>query len=174
MLNDGLRHDDLTPSAIQLVRSLRHSFACASTALPETVYRGGGLPEQHRSFYDDRGRRFRSPMLLAASDRIEVARRFARSQPHEMVVWRIRLPRNGHVGHISYISPQNVGVGSGGGGKLTADADAGYFFAPYAAFEVGVAKWSLRPSEEPHLIELIAIADGRCDEDDELPLAGWS
>lgn len=165
MLNEALRHDVLSVLATQLVKSLNHFCCSARGSLPVVLYRGGGLPEQHRSFYEDVGKKFRAPMFLATSDRIDVARRFARRevQPHDMVIWRIVMPRSQHCNHVNFMQ-HDLGEN---------DDEDEFLFVPYSTFVVGACQWSARPREEPHLLELFAMADN-LQEDEELPLSSWN
>jgi hypothetical protein len=80
-----------------------------------------------------------------------------------MVIWRIVMPRSQHCNHVNFIK-HDLGEN---------DDEDEFLFVPYSTFVVGECQWSARPREEPHLIELFAMADN-LQEDEELPLSSWN
>jgi hypothetical protein len=96
------------------------------------LYRGGGLPAEHKDFYQV-GKSFRVAGFLAASFSKIVAEKFmvlADGSKEQCVIWEIRLdPRGEHshvykCKHVSYVRYSNL------------EHEMEYLFAPYSPFTV--------------------------------------
>ena len=81
IINQAIRVDR-TGTAVVLTRALTSFTNDADIELPDTCYRGGGLPREHRDFFSFSGsiRRYRVPQFLSFSHSRSVARTFARRQ----------------------------------------------------------------------------------------------
>jgi len=107
------------------------------------VYRGGGLKEEHRLFYEE-GKEFRVPGFLAASFEYETAYNFmcrADRRKEPCVAWEIHVDPDGkdkkwcRCAHVNYVESSNV------------KKEKEYLFAPYAPFKVK----QVRPSPCPRI-----------------------
>ena len=96
------------------------------------VYRGGGLPNQHRQFFNA-GKKYRVPGFLATSFSQQVADRFmtwADRRGEPCVLWIVHVVPEGESSearkcmHVNYVTRANV-----------KDEDE-YLFAPYVPFTV--------------------------------------
>jgi hypothetical protein len=96
------------------------------------VFRGGGLPEEHRGFYES-GREFRVPGFLASSFAKETAEHFmcsARARGEPCVMWEIHVDPAGERSpakrcmHVNYVERSNL------------PGEMEYLFAPYSPFTV--------------------------------------
>jgi hypothetical protein len=141
MINFFLRNDDARASKYLavVVRGINTLLITGRThkamvRFPPggTVYRGGGLPDDHRMFYKP-GKKYRVPGFLASSFSRTVAENFmvfadARDEP--CVLWIIHVDPAGEHDvtkrclHVNYVTHTNV------------HGEGEYLFAPYAPFEV--------------------------------------
>jgi hypothetical protein len=96
------------------------------------VYRGSGLPDQHRSFFQS-GRKYRVPGFLATSFSRNVAERFmmwADRRGEPCVLWIIHVDPAGEHSearrcmHVNFVTRSHV------------DREDEYLFVPYAPFQV--------------------------------------
>eukprot|EP00669_Euglena_mutabilis_P013459 TRINITY_DN842_c0_g1_i2.p2 TRINITY_DN842_c0_g1~~TRINITY_DN842_c0_g1_i2.p2 ORF type:complete len:300 (+),score=111.86 TRINITY_DN842_c0_g1_i2:473-1372(+) len=172
ILNDALREDNpelMAPVAaftramnLLLVGLSRTSMAPASNV----VYRGGGLPDAHRSFFTP-GTKYRSPMFGATSvDRDLSLKTFCRraqmNQRHPPVLWVIRLDEREGCKHVNHIH------------NTECMEEQEYLFSPYSVFTVERVDWRPNPDwKDPHTIFLRAAIDNRLEPED-LPIAPWA
>jgi hypothetical protein len=96
------------------------------------VYRGGGLPDEHRKFYKP-GKKYRVPGFLATTFSSVVAGTFIASADRRgepCVLWVVHLDPAGEHSvarrcmHVNFVTHTNV------------QGEGEYLFAPYAPFEV--------------------------------------
>ena len=180
ILNTVIRLDnqDALAGAVVLVRSINQ--LCVTRRINENqqvlppddrCFRGGGLPDQHRAFFQP-GKKYRVPGFLATSFKEDKAEEFLYRAHDESklpaVKWVIELDPRGKSSfkyrckHVNFVSKTNV------------PGEEEYLFAPYSVFTVKSAHWSDTPDDEtPHIITLTAAIDNR-KESEELPLAPWS
>ncbi|XRB24114.1 SAP domain-containing protein [Pseudoscourfieldia marina] len=133
-----------------------------------TVYRGGGLPDEHGEFFkcmnDLKPRAYRVPMLLATSFDKGVAKGFMDRQPESMpkVLWTIKLDAEDKCKHVNYLE------------KITnIQGESEFLFSAYSAFTVEEITWSEDPyNGDPHLVTLKAVSDNKKVADD-VPCAPW-
>eukprot|EP00930_Biecheleria_cincta_P046698 TRINITY_DN32244_c0_g1_i1.p1 TRINITY_DN32244_c0_g1~~TRINITY_DN32244_c0_g1_i1.p1 ORF type:complete len:450 (-),score=67.35 TRINITY_DN32244_c0_g1_i1:585-1853(-) len=135
------------------------------------VFRAGGLPKEHRIFFDEmckaggdpkyRGK-YRAPRVLPTS--FEYREEFALrpGQTEDPVKWIIRLPESRKCHQANYVTNRADGVPD----------EREFLFAAYTVFVVHKVAWSDRPWEKPHEIILAVPVDNR-DEPDDLPIAPW-
>ena len=131
---------------------------------PDNVcFRGGGFDDRYRAFFAP-GRKFRQPSFLATSFEMEVADRFlARSTMPSKVLWRIRIHPARKCRHVNLVTRRVPNLPD----------EQEYLFAPYSAFTVREARWSVGTTAQPHEILLWADVDNR-DAPEDLPLAPWA
>jgi len=109
------------------------------------VYRGGWIPDCHKSFFSE-GTQYRPPVALSAYFDYALALVFAqrKSAPldgKEPVIWIIRLDpiRRCAQAHLLELE---------------------LLFVPYACFHVERARWQATPTpESPHVVEVFAYPD---------------
>jgi hypothetical protein len=126
-----------------------------------TVYRGGGLPDEHRSFYHV-GKKYRVPGFLATSLDEDVARGFMRRGAAERnipcVLWVIMVPPGCMQVHYVERTVDNIGE------------EQEYLFAPYSPFVVSQVSFrsllnslhTLCPSQEHGTMALAHGCDHGC------------
>lgn len=131
----------------------------------DTTFRGGGLPEEHRPFFEV-GRRFRSRMFVASSFRRRVALYFMKRQKLPRVLWTLRFDAEFGCRHVNLLR-------RGDGGQITEDE---FLLSPYTAFEViEVARGCAGTDDDPYRITLAVAHDNQCEAwPEDLPLAPWS
>lgn len=172
ILNEAIRLDD--KMVIRHVLTISRGIACLCV-VDRTVrshvkwpkdnkcYRGSGLPDSKRAFYQV-GTHYRAPMYLATSLTRGVAQGFLNSvrPPLRPVLWTIHFSNDRCV-HVNYISP-----------KLSLYADEEEFlFVPYSTFTVREVKWKKNPTwTMPDEVHLDASPDNG-QEPEDLPLAPW-
>ena len=150
IINALLRIDDATaaPHLAVIVRAINTLLVTRrgdiqSLRFPPNgvTYRGGGLPDQHRSFFRP-GMKYRVPGFLATSFSELVAGKFmawADGRGEPCVLWVVRVDAGGEQAqqkrclHVNYVTRSNV-----------ADEDE-YLFAPYAPFTVVSVSRRLHP-----------------------------
>lgn len=169
MMNLLLCLDDHVENVTKLVRSLNTFCVTGPGRGPQLrpnrwpeenqVYRAGGMPDQHRNFFQT-GFKFRAPRVVPAS--FTYNEDFAMRQEHPPVKWIFQLPPNRKCYQANYVKNRAVGV----------DEEDEFLFAAYSVFEVVSAIWSERPRETPHEIVLRVSVDNR-DESDDLHTAPW-
>jgi hypothetical protein len=135
-----------------------------------TCWRGGGLPDQHRAFFQP-GTKFRVPMFLATSFSEDTADEFLYRAHVDgglpAVKWRIRVDPRGETQfkhrckHVNFVTRTNV------------PGEKEFLFAPYSVFTVVSVTPGRGDDDSPHRIELLAAVDNR-KEPENLPLAPWS
>jgi hypothetical protein len=89
------------------------------------VYRGGGLPDEFKSFFHV-GKKYRVPGFLATSFKQDVAKRFmmmASYRGESCVLWIINVPRD--CMHVNFLD-----------NKTHVQGEEEYLFAPYSPFTV--------------------------------------
>eukprot|EP00965_Chrysotila_dentata_P152482 5039329-Pleurochrysis_carterae.AAC.1 len=134
-----------------------------------TLWRGGGLPAEHRQFFVP-GKCYRVPMFLSTSDSRAKAETFLRRGVPHFVLWKINLDPTEKCKHVNFIDRHD--------GMLDSDPnsspEAEFLFAPYSVFTVESVKWQAKPSKSnPHLVVISAAVDNR-GKDEQLPLAPWA
>ena len=174
ILNEAIRVDDpvVSQNVVSIVRginslSVTRNFGVSGVPWPldNTLYRGGGLPDQHQSFFTV-GKVYRVPMFLATStDWLYCQQTFCRraeADDHRPpVFYYIYFHQELKCCHVNIVTRRHGGD------------EKEFLFVPYSVFEVVGVKWMDQPTwEHPHLIYLIAMHDNtRYPED--LPLAPW-
>eukprot|EP00811_Abedinium_folium_P001724 NODE_11581_length_1277_cov_3.672174.p1 GENE.NODE_11581_length_1277_cov_3.672174~~NODE_11581_length_1277_cov_3.672174.p1 ORF type:complete len:265 (-),score=17.65 NODE_11581_length_1277_cov_3.672174:251-1045(-) len=146
--------------------SIRQSTGPAANLAHKQVFRGGGLPDEYRSFFEPR-REYRAPMFIVTTwlkDRVAL-KTFARYAQERSgrppVLYVFYFGRDGCV-HVNYL----------GEGTLQGQ-EAELLFVPYSVFTVRQVIWQDAPTYlNPHLIELDVAPDNRLRSED-LPLAPW-
>ncbi len=141
ILNSLLRLDDAsaTPYLAVIVRAInalivarQHNVETLQFPPNGIVYRGGGLPDQHRVFFQP-GKKYRVPGFLATSFLRQVAGRFmtwANGRGEPCVLWIVHVDPEGEHSeekrcvHVNYVTRTNV------------EGEDEYLFAPYAPFAV--------------------------------------
>ena len=99
--------------------------------ISKCLWRGGGLPEKHHSFFAQRDKWFRVPGFLASSRNKEVAIRFMKRQKETPVLWMILLCGFADQGyrefcrHLSYVEKSHF-----------RKSEEEFLFPPYSAFQV--------------------------------------
>jgi hypothetical protein len=183
ILNEAIREDyeDTARDAAVLCRSLnqllvtRRQPVAGQPAMRfppnATCWRGGGLPEEHKAWYDAHlAQKYRVPMLLATSFSEEKADEFlyfAYDKGVPTVKWEVRVDPRGETQiryrckHVSFITRTDL------------PNELEYLFAAYSVFTVLEVHWSDTPDDDtPHRIVLQAAIDNR-KEPAGLPLAPW-
>ena len=141
IINSLLRSDDAAaaPHLAVIVRAInsllitrRGNIEVIRFPPQGIVYRGGGLPDEHRGFFHP-DRKYRVPGFLATSFSRRVAGKFmtwADKRGEPCVLWIIHVdPEGEHCEerrcvHVNYVTRTNV------------DGEDEYLFAPYAPFTV--------------------------------------
>ena len=133
-----------------------------------TVYRGGGLPDEHQKFFecmnDLKPCAYRVPMLLATSFDKGVAKAFMDRQPASMpkVLWTIKLNAEDKCKHVIFLED-----------VTNVQGESEFLFSAYSAFIVEEIRWSEDPyNGDPHHITLQAVSDNKKIADD-VPCAPW-
>lgn len=136
------------------------------------LWRGGGLPAEHRGFYEVT-KKYRVPGFLASSEKKEVTDSFvyrAWDAGVPPVLWHIELDPRGEkefkyrCKHVNYVTNSHFEGGQ---------SEAEYLFAPYSVFTVKKVDWKDSPNDDnPHEVFLAAAVDNRKEPED-LPLAPW-
>jgi hypothetical protein len=172
ILNDAIREDtpELMPYVAAITRAInlllvgmsRLSMAPASNV----VYRGGGLPDQFRSFFTP-GKKYRAPMFVATSvNRTLCLKTFCRraqnATGHPPALWVIAIDEREGCKHVNYIHTTEC------------LEELEYLFSPYSVFTIERVDWKATPEwKDPHVIHLRAAIDNRLEPED-LPLCPWS
>jgi len=129
------------------------------------LYRGGGFPDHHKSFFQE-GKMFRVPMFLATSEDKKVSTRFcemAYDKGFSPVRWTLHLDKEHKCKHVCYVDRTNV------------PGESEFLFVPYSCFTVKSVRWQEDPNYiTPHEIELEVAVDNRFHDKKVLPLAPWS
>jgi len=129
------------------------------------LYRGGGFPDHHKSFFQE-GKKFRVPMFLATSGDKDVAERFcerAYDKGFSPVRWTFHLDKKRKCKHVCYVDRNNI------------PGESEFLFVPYSCFTVKSVRWQEKPNwVSPHEIELKIAIDNRFHDHEVLPLAPWS
>jgi hypothetical protein len=141
IINSLLRMDDeaAAPHLAIIVRAINtllitRRMTMEPIKFPEkgVVYRGGGLLDEHRDFFQP-GREFRVPGFLATSFLQATAEQFmcnARARGEPSIIWRIHVDPAGEHSparrcmHVSYVERSNM------------PDEKEYLFAPYSPFTV--------------------------------------
>ena len=178
MLNEVLRRQgplELLRHAVVVTRTINEKLVSRleGTGVGDypakgVVFRGGGLPDEHRWFFQE-GRKYRVPNFLATSFKENRAKQFLRGTgPHPPVLWRVMVDEKGkddptrRCRHVSFLRKSHV------------QSEKEFLFAPYSVFTVEKVAWSPAPSHtSPHTITLRAALDN-IEEPEDLPLAPWS
>ena len=146
-------------------------FRAGAPASPPNgvCFRGGGLPDTHRSFFAV-GVKYRVPGFLATSFSEGVAFSFLyrAHTDHALpaVLWRVHLDPRGETDfrfrckHVNLVKHTNVA------------GEEEFLFAPYSAFTVKAVVWNAGDDLNPHIIDVEAAMDNRL-ESENLPLAPW-
>jgi len=126
----------------------------------DVTFRGGGLPDEHRSFFTV-GRRYRTTRFVATSFRRSVAERFVSRRPdpavNKAILWTVRFHPTDRCMHVNYLQ------------DLSALDESEFLFPPYSVFTVQKVDWSASPLR----VTLHAAVDNK-EELEDLPLAPWS
>eukprot|EP00668_Euglena_longa_P006795 GGOE01008121.1.p1 GENE.GGOE01008121.1~~GGOE01008121.1.p1 ORF type:complete len:665 (-),score=190.78 GGOE01008121.1:284-2278(-) len=172
ILNELLRedHGPLMPLVAIIARAINLLLVgldrMGMTPASNVVFRGGGLPDEHRPFFSS-GRKYRVPMFTATSvDRDLCQRIFCRrAEMHHKqppVLWVIALDERDGCKHVNYIHTTEC------------KEEQEYLFTPYSVFSVQSAQWKEAPQwKDPHIIYLRAAVDNRLEPED-LPLSPWA
>ncbi len=141
IINSLLRSDDVNaaPHLAVIVRAINTLLITGRGDLemvkfpPNGVtYRGGGLPDVHRSFFTA-GKKYRVPGFLATSFSREVAENFmmyADTREEPCVLWIVHVDPDGEHSkarrcmHVNFVESSNL------------QGEDEYLFAPYAPFTV--------------------------------------
>jgi hypothetical protein len=137
-----------------------------------TCWRGGGLLDEHRAWYDAHvGRKYRVPMLLATSfseGKADEFLGFAHDRGEPAVKWEVRVDRRGET-TFQYRCKQVAFLT-----RTDLPDELEYLFAAYSVFTVLEVHWSDAPGRAtPHRIVLRAAIDNSL-EPEGLPLAPYS
>lgn len=139
-----------------------------------TCFRGGGLPDLHKTFFQLHvGKPIRIPNYLATAfkngDVVNKFLGFAKDDGFPCVRWEIKITtRDGkcYCTHVHFIESVHS--------KLKGEDEHEFLFVPYSVFTIENVQWSSDPSpENPHVITMLAAEDNSKEELD-LPLAPWS
>lgn len=173
ILNEAIRLDD--PAASPTVGSLSRGINSLSITRGNQsevewpkdfkLYRGGGLPVEHQSFFSI-GKEYRVPMYLATSTNKGIClrifcQRAAKASCLPPVLYTVLIDPEAHCAHVNYVK------------KTNCPDEREFLFVPYSVFTVVDAKWKDHPTWlDPHEVILQAAPDNHlCPE--ELPLARW-
>ena len=100
------------------------------------TFRGGGLPDEHRSFFTV-GKKYRTTRFVATSFRRSVAERFVSRRPdpavNKAILWTVRFHRTDRCMHVNYLQ------------DLSALDESEFLFPPYSVFTVREVDWSASP-----------------------------
>eukprot|EP00668_Euglena_longa_P029577 GGOE01036932.1.p1 GENE.GGOE01036932.1~~GGOE01036932.1.p1 ORF type:complete len:650 (+),score=124.20 GGOE01036932.1:36-1952(+) len=170
ILNDVIRQDldKLMPCAATISRAINLLLVNVrlTGGVCGVVYRGGGLPDEHRGFYVP-SRTYRVPMFLATSvDRNTSVQQFCRraglQQRLPPVLWVVHLDQQVGCMHVNHIK------------RSECEGEEEYLFSPYSVFTVQEVTWKEKPTwQDPHVVHLLAAADNRL-APETLPLAPWA
>eukprot|EP00667_Euglena_gracilis_P003638 EG_transcript_3648 len=172
ILNELLRedHGPLMPFVAGITRAINLLLVgldrMSMTPSSNVVFRGGGLPDEHRPFFTT-GRKYRVPMFTATSiDRDLCQRIFCRrAETHHKqppVLWVIALDERDGCKHVNYIHTTEC------------KEEQEYLFSPYSVFTVQTTDWKAAPHwKDPHIVYLRAAVDNRLEPED-LPLSPWA
>lgn len=156
------------------------SAAYAHVKPPELkTWRGSSLPREHRDFFKSRAeaagedKKYRAPMFLASSDKIEVARKFMNENPAERrVLWILHFP----AGEPGFDSKGNavirgccLHVNKIKSRMITVDQEHEWLLPPFSAMSVRTFTENPDGSCE---VELDVAPDGKA-ESEHLALAPW-
>jgi hypothetical protein len=170
ILNEVIREDIEEPMrhAVCITRAINLLLVCDAAKKPRAVsmvYRGGGLPDEHRAFFTLK-KTYRVPMFLATSVCRETSQdRFCRRAEVKNqlppVLWIIQLDERG-CKHVNYLHTTEC------------EGEQEYLFVPYSVFTVEKVEWRDKPTwKDPHLVYLSAAYDNRAFPEG-LPLAPWA
>ena len=74
--------------------------------IANVTFRGGGLPDEHRSFFTV-GKKYRTTRFVATSFRRSVAERFVSRRPdpavNKAILWTVRFHPTGRCMHVNYL-----------------------------------------------------------------------
>eukprot|EP00668_Euglena_longa_P038505 GGOE01049523.1.p1 GENE.GGOE01049523.1~~GGOE01049523.1.p1 ORF type:complete len:616 (+),score=191.23 GGOE01049523.1:131-1849(+) len=170
ILNELLRedHGPLMPLVAVIARAINLLLVNVrlTGGVCGVVYRGGGLPDEHRGFYVP-SRTYRVPMFLATSvDRNTSVQQFCRraglQQRLPPVLWVVHLDQQVGCMHVNHIK------------RSECEGEEEYLFSPYSVFTVQEVTWKEKPTwQDPHVVHLLAAADNRL-APETLPLAPWA
>jgi hypothetical protein len=173
ILNEAIRLDD--PIVSSTVAALARAINCLSIMRGKSVdvewpgdfklYRGGGLPVEHQSFFSV-GKEYRVPMYLATStDRGVCLRTFCyrahSATNHPPVLFTVLIDPAARCVHVNGIKRTNC------------PDESEFLFVPYSVFQVVGVNWKEKPTwMDPHEVIIKAAPDNQlCSED--LPLSPW-
>ena len=173
ILNEAIRVDDhlISPNVALIVRGInslsvnREIGAYVPWPLNNTLYRGGGLPNVHMSFFTP-GKKYRVPMFLATStDWHYCQNTFCYRAQYDShlppVLFFVYLHQEHKCRHVNLVTYRNGGD------------EREFLFVPYSVFEVAKVEWRSPPTwQSPHLIYLYAMIDNK-EHAEDLPLAPW-
>eukprot|EP00667_Euglena_gracilis_P004268 EG_transcript_4291 len=170
ILNEVIRNDieKLMPYVATITRAINLLLVNArlSGGICGVVYRGGGLPNEHRDFFAPQ-QTYRVPMFLATSvDRNtsiqQFCRRAALQQRLPPVLWVVHLDQKLGCKHVNHLK------------RSECEGEEEYLFSPYSVFTVQEVAWKAKPTwQDPHVVHLLAAADNRL-APETLPLAPWA
>ncbi len=174
ILNEAIRVDDpkISANVVSIVRginclSVTRGLKSMDVQWPVDfkLYRGGGLPNQHQSFFSV-GKRYRVPMYLATSTDWALCQRTFCYREHSInghppVLFIVQINPQYRCMHVNYITRRNCGE------------EREFLFVPYSVFEVMQVEWKQAPTwQSPHIVCLNAMSDNMLYPED-LPLAPW-
>ena len=133
-------------------------------------WRGGVLPDEHRSFYVS-GKKYRVPGFLATSFDKNVSQQFLynawKGQKFPPIQWQIKVHPKGAQDFNYKCKHVNLVLNSHVGNEVE------FLFAAYSVFTVTRVTWSANATDnKPHVIQLEAAIDNSKEPED-LPLAPW-
>ena len=171
IFNQAIRDDikAMMPTVVVLARGInlicvrRNSRPSEKSEKPEKTYRGGGLPQQHHSFFEV-GKQFRTPQFLSTSKDDGTASNFAYKASEdgfEPVVWEFVFHPKFGCKHVNFLKKSNV------------EGEEEFLFTAYSVFTVRSREIKTQPNwMDPHKIVLEVAPDNRLYPED-LPLAPW-
>jgi len=170
ILNHAIRTDkaDLLKHAVIISRGINVQCVIRKKICPvwpedNITYRGGGLPQQHRFFYEP-NKKYRAPMFLATSTKKYVALNMFCSRvaaPCEPVLWQFHFHPDFKCVHVNYLD------------KSLIEGEEEFLFSAYSVFTVKQVEWRDSPTwVNAHVINLEVAPDNILEPED-LPLAPW-
>jgi len=170
ILNHAIRSDkpELLKHAVIISRGINVQCVIRKKIAPawpddNITYRGGGLPQQYRSFYEPK-KTYRAPMFIATSTKKHVALNMFCSRvtaPCEPVLWKFHFHPDCKCVHVNYLD------------KSLIEGEEEFLFSAYSVFTVMQVDWKESPTWiNAHVIDLAVSPDNLLEKED-LPLAPW-
>jgi len=173
ILNEFIRNDQI--EAIDHVSTISHclNLLCVigrhdpiKIKWPDSyiLYRGGGLPDDKKFFFQI-GKKYRCPMFLATSTNEETSQKFCRRAQIESklppVLFEFEIDKKYKCYHVNYVDKTNI------------PGEDEFLFSPYSVFTVISVNFKEEPNwMEPHRIRLQAAVDNLIEKEN-LPLSPW-